>query len=100
MLVVRAKLVSNPNKRQEFLSAVTDLVRASRGLEGVISYDICEAVTEPNTFIATVQFENEDAMNRQGDEAWDPVSSAVKACLAGPIQGTRFYVANSQAFEA
>ena len=84
MLVVRAKLVTKEDKREEFLAAITKLVHSSRETDGVISYDICEAVTEPNTFIATVQFENEDAMNRQGEKAWTPVSSTIKTPWLAP----------------
>ena len=57
MLVNRVKIMINPDKRRQFLDAITKLVHASREAKGVISYDICESTTEPNTFIAIEVYE-------------------------------------------
>ena len=93
-------LVVKPSRRVQFLTAVSKLVSASRMIDGVINYDICETTTEPNTFIAIVQFENEDAMHRQGEKAFAPVSAMMNSTLAKPIEGTIFDVAKTTTLEA
>ncbi len=65
MIVIRFKVTSKPEKTGELLAALAAVVTPSRKIGGVISFDIAQDLIDPNTFIATEVFENQEALDRQ-----------------------------------
>jgi quinol monooxygenase YgiN len=54
------------------------LATASRALPGVVSFDVAQDVTDPAIFISTEVYEDQDAVDRQGEL---PELSGLMACL-------------------
>lgn len=65
MLVIRAKFRIMPEGREPFLRAAQQLVGASRKVEGVLAYDICASLNEPDTYVSTEVYADDAAMARQ-----------------------------------
>lgn len=65
MVVVRFKIQCQPGKTQEVRAALVAVVEPSRATPGVITFDIAQDITDPNTFIAIEVFEGKDALARQ-----------------------------------
>jgi quinol monooxygenase YgiN len=70
---------------------------ASRGLDGVISFDVGQDVADPNSFVAVEVFEDRAALDRQ--EALEAVEETIK--LLGEIaasepEATIFHVSSSE----
>ena len=56
MIVVRFKVQSQPEKTEELRKTLTAVIAPARATQGVISFDIAQDLTDPNTFIATEVF--------------------------------------------
>src|SRR3989442_1955553 len=65
MVVVRFKVQSQPDKSEQVLAALRDVVAPSRALPGTISFDIGRDVADSDSFIATEVFEDQAALERQ-----------------------------------
>ncbi len=99
MIVIRAKMIVQPGKRDDFLRAVTQLVDTSRKIDGAVSYDICESITEPNTFLAMEIYEDDAAMNRQASSGFEKAWPLMEPCLEEPITATFYDVAGTRPVE-
>ena len=64
MIVVRFKVNCKPEKVEEAKALFEAIVTQSRGLEGVVSFDMGRDITEPNSFIATEVFVDRPALTR------------------------------------
>lgn len=94
MLIMRGKVVVKPEAREAFLQAVGALALASRKNEGVVSYDVCESVTEPNTFVSIEVYDNEEAAKaNEQSEAWRHAVQVIQNSLAEPPSGEVYVVA-------
>lgn len=69
VLVLHFKITALPERREELLAALREVVIPSRSIEGVISFDIAQDLTDQNTFIATEVFEDGSALERQEAQA-------------------------------
>ena len=97
MLVVRFKVQVRPEKADDVVAAFEDVMRPSRELDGVISFDIARDLSDPNSFIATEVFEDRAALDRQ--EAQDEVARALAVIgesVTAPPEATLFHVASSE----
>ncbi len=98
MLVVRFRVQCQPGKTDEMVAAMADIVRASRGLPGVVHFDIGRDVTDENSLISTEVFEDRAAMERE--EGMPEVAAAIglmeAGALTGPPEWTIFDVASSE----
>ena len=65
MIVVRFKVSCQPESLDDALKAFEAVVAPSRALEGVISFDIGQDLTDPNSIIATEVFEDRAALDRR-----------------------------------
>jgi quinol monooxygenase YgiN len=65
MVVVRFKVQAHPDKSEQVLAALKDVVAPSRALPGTVSFDIGRDLTDPDSFIATEVFEDQAALERQ-----------------------------------
>ena len=72
MIVLRFKAQCQPDRIEEALAAFRDVVAASRDIEGVISFDIAQDLTDPNSIIAV----EGDGPVEDGDDVVVKYSSA------------------------
>jgi quinol monooxygenase YgiN len=100
-MVVRFKVHCQPDKTDEMMIAMKDVVAPSRALPGVIHFDVARDVTDPDSLIATEVFEDRVAMERQ--EAQPEVAKVVGLieadALTRPPEWTIYDVASSESPE-
>ncbi len=65
MLVLRFKVQCQPEKTEDVIAAMSEVIAPARATDGVISFDIARDLTDPNSLIATEVFEDEAARERQ-----------------------------------
>jgi quinol monooxygenase YgiN len=97
MVVVVFKVRSQPERSEEVLAVLRDVVARSRALEGTISLDIGRDITDPDSFIATEVFTDQAALERQ--EALPEVAKALavlETALATDPEATVFHVSSSE----
>jgi quinol monooxygenase YgiN len=100
MLVVRFRIRCRPEKSEEIGALLTAVAEASQTVPGVVSFDIGQDLTDPNTFVATEVFDDRDALDRQ--EALPEVAAAMAAfedALAEEPEATIFHVASAEPYE-
>jgi quinol monooxygenase YgiN len=101
MIVVRFKVQCQPDRTDELMAAMKDVVAPSRALPGVIHFDVARDVTDPTSLIATEVFEDRAAMERQESQA--EVAKVVGAieggAVAAPPEWTIYEVASSESPE-
>ena len=91
MLILRQKMVVKPDKSDELMAALAEIIAPARATEGVISLDIARVLHEPDSYIATVVYEDAAAIERQ--ESRPEVSKVVEIlpeALAAPLERTFF----------
>ena len=69
MIVVRFKVQSKPDKTEQLMAALNDVIAPSRQIEGCIEFDIARCLDDPNSFIATEVFEDRAALERQESQS-------------------------------
>jgi quinol monooxygenase YgiN len=97
MVVIRFKVTCKPEKAEEVGAAMEAVVGPSRGLDGVLSFDIGRDLTDPNSFIATEVFEGRGAVERQ--EAQPEVAKVLgllEDSLAAEPEATLYEVSSSE----
>lgn len=101
MIVVRFKVQCQPERTDEVMEAMRDVVAPSRALPGVIHFDVARDVTDSNAIIATEVFEDRAAMDRQ--ESQPEVARVVGLVEAGALSAspewTIFEVASAESPE-
>ena len=100
MIVVRFVMTCRPDKTDEAIGVLREVVAASRGLDGVVSFDIGRDLVDPNSLIATEVFTDREALDRQ--ESLPEVARAMQLfedALAAPPEATIFHVSSSEAYE-
>ena len=65
MVILRFKIHSKPDKSDELMAALGEIITPARATEGVISFDIARALIDPDSFIATAIYEDGAALERQ-----------------------------------
>lgn len=97
MIVVRFKVQCQPEKTEQVMAALEEVVAASRGVEGIVSFDIGRDLTDPDSFVATEVFEDRAALDRQ--ESLPEVETAMgvfEQSLAAEPEATVFHVSSSE----
>lgn len=100
MIVVRFVMTCHPDKTDEAVAVLREVVTASRPLEGVVSFDIGRDLVDPDTLIATEVFVDRGALDRQ--ESLPEVAKAMQlfeGALAAPPDATIFHVSSSEPYE-
>src|SRR6202022_254137 len=93
MVIIRFKVRCQPGKSDALVAAFKEVIAASRPLKGVISFDIGRDLSDPDAFIATEVFEDNDAMARQGALAEVKKTMGVLGgVVAGPPEATLYEV--------
>lgn len=96
MIVIRFKVQLQPDKLEEAVAALAAVVAPSRALDGVVSFDIGQDVTDPSAIIATEVFADEAAVERQGGlPEVARVMSLMPQVAARPPEATMFQVSST-----
>ena len=65
MIILRFKVHSKPEKSDELVAVLAEIIPAARATEGVINFDIARTLDDPDSFIATVVYDDGAALERQ-----------------------------------
>ena len=65
MIILRFKIRSKPDKSDELMAALAEIITPARATEGVINFDIARVLLDPDAFIATAIYEDGAALERQ-----------------------------------
>jgi quinol monooxygenase YgiN len=86
MIILRQRMRSKPEKRDEVLAALAAIVGPARATEGVISLDIAGDLLDPDAFIATGIYEDGAALERQESvpEVLNAMAMFAQALIAPP----------------
>jgi quinol monooxygenase YgiN len=91
MLILRQKMHAKPEKFDELMAALAEIIAPARATEGVISLDIAQVLLEPDSFIATVVYEDGAALERQESRPEvHNVMAMLPDSLAAPLERTIF----------
>ena len=91
MLILRQKMRSRPDKCDEAIAALAEIIPTARATEGVTSFDIARTLDDPDSFIATAVYDDGAALERQ--ESVSEVHRAMAIfpdSLVGPPERTIF----------
>jgi quinol monooxygenase YgiN len=81
-----------PDKSVELMAALAEIIEPARATEGVISLDIARVLHEPDSFIATVVYEDAAALERQESRPEvHKVMAILPESLAAPLERTIFH---------
>ena len=93
MLVVGFKVQCQPDKTAALREAFAAVIVPARAIQGVVSFDIAQDLTDSNTFIATEVFADQAARERQ--ESLPEVASVMALLpesVAAPPQVSEYRV--------
>ena len=91
MLILRQKMVAKPDKSDELMAALSEIIPPARATEGVINFDIARVLLDPDAFIATAVYEDGPALERQESLAEvGRVMAMLPESLAAPPERTIF----------
>jgi quinol monooxygenase YgiN len=97
MIVLRFRGQCKPDKLGEALALFREVVAPSRALEGVISFDIAQDVTDPNSVIAVEVFADQVAYDRANAlPQVGKVMERLPDVLAAPPEAIMFHVSSSE----
>jgi len=65
MVILRFKIHSKPDKSDELMAALAEIITPARATDGVINFDIARVLRDPDRFIATAVYEDGAALERQ-----------------------------------
>ena len=65
MIILRQKMRAKPEKREEVVAALTEIITPARGTEGVIKLDIARDLLDADSFVATGIYVDGGALERQ-----------------------------------
>ncbi|MER8700300.1 antibiotic biosynthesis monooxygenase [Mesorhizobium sp. M1227] len=65
MVILRFKIHSKPDKSDQLVAALAEIITPARATQGVINFDIARVLRDPNRFIATAVYEDGAALERQ-----------------------------------
>jgi quinol monooxygenase YgiN len=65
MVILRFKIRSKPDKSDEVVAALAEIIAPARATEGVVEFDIARVLRDPDSFIATAIYEDGAALERQ-----------------------------------
>jgi quinol monooxygenase YgiN len=65
LVILRFKVQSKPEKSDELLAVLAEIIPGARATDGVINFDIASSVDNPDSFIATGVYDDSAALERQ-----------------------------------
>ena len=97
MIVLRFKVRCQPEKAEQMMAALADVIAPAREVDGVLDFDIARDLADPNCFIATEIFEDAGARERQESlPQVATVMSLLPDAVAAPPEATVFHVSSSE----
>jgi quinol monooxygenase YgiN len=91
MVILRFKIHSKPDKSDELMAALAEIITPARATKGVVELDIARVLSEPNSFIATAIYEDGAALERQESlPEVHRVMAMLPESLAAPPERTIF----------
>ncbi len=97
MIVVRFKVTCKPGSIEQARAGFQAIVVASRGVEGVLNFDMGQDITDPNSFIATEVFTDRAALDRQESLAEvEKVVGQLPDMLAAEPEATIYEISSSE----
>ena len=91
MLILRQKMIAKPDKSDQLMAALKEIITPARNMEGVISLDIARVLLEPDSFIATAVYGDAAALERQeARPEVHTVMAMLSESLAAPLERTIF----------
>jgi len=91
MIILRFKIRSKPDKSDELMAALAEIITPARATEGVINFDIARVLLDPDAFIATAIYEDGAALERQESlPEVDRVTAMLPESLVAPPKRTIF----------
>jgi quinol monooxygenase YgiN len=91
MVILRFKIRSKPDKSDELMSALAEIITPARATNGVINFDIARDLLDPDSFIATAIYDDGAALERQESLAEvDRVMAMLPESLVAPPERTIF----------
>jgi quinol monooxygenase YgiN len=96
-IVVRFKVKCRPEKTEQAKAAFDAVVGPSRAVEGVLSFDIGQDITDAQAIIATEVFEDREALVRQESlPVVQKTRGLLEDLLTGESEATIFHVSSSE----
>lgn len=100
MLVRHAEFALNPDRREEALDVIEELVELSRAEDGMIDYRAATDVSDPNVVRFFEQYEDAAAFEAHSQTDHFPAfEEALPELLAGEPAVTRFEVESGNTLE-
>ena len=65
MVILRFKIRSKPDKSDELMSALAEIITPARATNGVINFDIARDLLDHDSFIATAIYDDGAALEQQ-----------------------------------
>jgi quinol monooxygenase YgiN len=91
MVILRFKIRSKPDKSDELMSALAEIIRPARATHGVINFDIARDLLDPDSFIATAIYDDGSALELQESlPEVERVMTMLPASLVAPPERTIF----------
>jgi len=91
MIILRFKVHAKPDKSEELMAALAEIITPARATEGVINLDIARDLLDPNSFIATAIYDDGAALERQESRPEvDRVMAMLPESLEAPPERTIF----------
>ena len=91
MIILRQKMRAKPDKSNELMSALAEIIAPARATRGVISLDIARVLLEHDSFIATAVYQDRAALERQESHPEvHTVTAMLAESLAAPLERTIF----------
>ncbi|MBA3742126.1 putative quinol monooxygenase [Sporichthya sp.] len=96
-IIMHATMPIKPEAREMFLAAVPGLIEASNADEGVLSYELYEAVATPNTFVMLEVYADKAGMDAHlGSPHFQAAMPALGQVLAGAPTLTYYEAGDAQ----
>ena len=91
MVILRFKIRSKPDKSDEVMAALAEIITPARATEGVVAFDIARTLRDADSFIATAIYEDGAALERQESlPEVHRVMAMLPESLAAPPERTIF----------
>jgi len=91
MVILRFKVRSRPDKSDELMVALAEIITPARATNGVINFDIARDLLDPDSFIATAVYDDRAALELQESlPAVDRVMAMLPESLVAPPERTIF----------
>ncbi|MEW4282290.1 putative quinol monooxygenase [Priestia koreensis] len=87
MIAIQAYMTVRPEKREEFIKNVTEVIEASRKEEGNISYMLTTKVENENEFVMLEEWKDQAAIEAHNTSAhFQKFAGSAKEFLAAPLE--------------